>query len=147
MKESFNASSAVFKEPNIANEEGEFERVASTFNIDSSVLMFQAQLGNLVELSDEVWSMLENTDSNRYEEGGWGKVEEYATALNRDWHYLRDKLSKGAVLDAPIIMKFGSRFHLVSGNTRLMVARAMGIAPTVFIFDVDMHDETQVNPE
>jgi hypothetical protein len=118
------------------NEKGEFERVADTFEIDSSVLYFQAQNGSLSELNEELWNKLENTDSNRFEPGNWSMVEQYSGQQSqpRDWGDLKQKLEKGTPLDAPIVMKFGDYYHLVSGNTRLMVARAMGITPSVWLF-------------
>jgi hypothetical protein len=130
-----------FKYPNIMKEEGEFERVAQTFGIEASVLMFQAQNGELVQLDNDVWDKLENTDANSFEAGDWEAVHDHSNPdgeKKRDWEDLKNKLDDGAVLNAPIIMKFGERYHLVSGNTRLMVARAKGISPKVLIFEVDI---------
>ncbi len=139
MKESFAEVATPFKYPNIQREEGEFERVGATFGVETSVLMFQAQKGELVTLSENIWRNLENTDSNRFERGDWEAVAEHAKAhdVGRDWEDLKSKLETGKQLDAPIIMKFGERYHLVSGNTRLMVARAKGIRPTVLLFQTD----------
>ena len=33
----------------------------------------------------------------------------------------------------PLILKFGDRYHLVAGNTRLCTAAAMGVNPKVII--------------
>jgi hypothetical protein len=144
MKESYEtASREQFKYPNILKEEGEFDRVAQTFGIESSVLMFQAESGELVQLDDEVLNRLENTDANSFEVGDWEAVHDHSNPdgeKKRDWEDIKNKLDGGTILDAPIIMKFGERYHLVSGNTRLMVARAKGISPKVLIFEVDIQN-------
>jgi len=136
-----NSRKEYFKYPNIEKEEGEFDRVAVEFGIETSVLMFQAQNGELVQLTEEVLSKLENTDANTFDVGDWDAVHDHSNpdgVHKRDWESLKTKMEKGEVLDAPIIMKFGDRYHLVSGNTRLMVSRAMGIYPKALIFEVDI---------
>lgn len=136
-----NGRKEYFKYPNIEKEEGEFDRVAKEFGIETSVLMFLAQSGELVQMDEELLSQLENTDADNVLEGGWEAVHDHSNpdgVHKRDWEDLRDKLEAGSGLDAPIIMKFGDRYHLVSGNTRLMVARAKGIRPKVLIFEVDI---------
>lgn len=138
MRESFENKSTPFLFPNIEREAGEFERVAKSFGLETSTLMSQATKGELVDLDDETWQRLENTDSNQLEAGDWKKVEEYSAHVNRDWAGLRDKIISGEAIDAPIIMKFGERYHLVSGNTRLMITKAIGIKPHVLIFRAEI---------
>ena len=142
MKESFEAASQAFVYPDIMKEAGEFERVALTFSIDTSVLLFQAKDGEMTSLDEDMWQKLENTDSNRFESGDWDKVAEYATMAERDWQSIHNSTSG---IDAPIIMKFGDRYHLVAGNTRLMVARARGINPKVLLFSIDMPPNSPVD--
>jgi hypothetical protein len=36
----------------------------------------------------------------------------------------------------PLIIKFGDRYHLVAGNTRLSTAAALGFRPDVLIADI-----------
>jgi hypothetical protein len=45
---------------------------------------------------------------------------------------LAKKLIRGEY-DRPLILKFGDRYHLVAGNTRLSTAAALGITPIVLI--------------
>ena len=146
MTESVEKGDNYFKYPDIQNEFGEFERVGKTFGIDSSALIFLAEQGELVTISDDIWSKLENTDSNSVEFGNWDAVHDHSNPndeFKRDWESLRAKMESGKTLDAPIIMKFGERYHLVSGNTRLMISRAKGIAPKVLIFEIDQSFESQ----
>ncbi len=126
----------LFTEPDIFAESGELKRVAVEFGIDSSILQYQAQQGKLVELSNDVWELLENTDSNDIETGNFEKVAEFAGYVHRDWESLHERLKNNQSVEAPIIMKFGDRYHLVAGNTRLMVAKAMGIKPSVLMFEI-----------
>lgn len=140
MTESVEKSSEYFKYPDIEAEIGEFERVADTFGIDSSVLMFLAHEGQMTYLDFELWNKLENTDSNTFDIGDWEWVHEHSNPdgeHKRDWESLKDKVERGKVLNAPIIMKYGNKYHLVSGNTRLMVARAKGVVPKVLLFEID----------
>jgi hypothetical protein len=138
MTESFEQNKDKFKYPDIFAESGELQRVAQEFNIDLSVLEYQAQNGDLVTLKENVWSSLENSDSPTIEIGGWEQVQELSSQVNRDWENLKNKLEQGTVLQAPIVMKFGDRFHLVAGNTRLMVSKAMGITPKVLLFEIEV---------
>ncbi len=137
MTESLETPKQYFKFPNIFKESGEFRRVATEFNIEESVLEYLAQQGQLVELTDDLWNQLENTDSATLEFGDWVSVENLANQVNRDWSTLRQKLEKGEIVEAPIIMKTQDQYHLVSGNTRLMVAKALGIRPSVLLFEIE----------
>ncbi|MCB9811476.1 hypothetical protein H6783_01025 [Candidatus Nomurabacteria bacterium] len=136
MHEAFEKPLETFKYPEIESEVGEFKRVAQTFHEDVNYLISAAHLGELVVLDDKIWDTLENTDSNSFSAGEWSAVENCAAEVNRDWRTLKAKIDSGATLDAPIIMKWGEKYHLVAGNTRLMVARAMGLTPKVLLFEI-----------
>jgi hypothetical protein len=138
MKESIESPKEYFKYPDIEAERGEFERVARTFNADTDTLMFLAEEeGGLISLNASTWEVLENTDSSELQPGDWELVKEHSVNqdVSRDWESLKARLEQGEQTDAPIIMEHEGKYHLVSGNTRLMVARALGITPTVLIFE------------
>mgnify|MGYP000922222227 CR=1 FL=1 len=137
MSESFEQNKDQFRYPDVFAENGELERVAQNFEIDLSVLEYQAQNGELITLEEDIWSTLENSDSPTIETGDWKQVEELSLQVERNWEDLKNKLEKGIVLEAPIIMKFGNRYHLVAGNTRLMVSKAMGVVPKVLLFEIE----------
>jgi hypothetical protein len=130
--------------PSFEHEEGEIERVQEYFQVktDNFVQKFldRARTGKLVRLSDDVWNMVENTDSHSENimRGDWDAVAECSNANEnkRDWQSLRSKMQSGTPVDAAVIARRGNILHLVSGNTRLMVARAMGIRPEVLIVDI-----------
>jgi hypothetical protein len=140
MKESFEAQREYFKYPDIEAERGEFERVGQTFGVDSDTLMFLAkEEGEFISLNDSLWGILENTDSYKFGKGDWSAVAKFSNEYARDWESLRSKIEHGGPLDAPIILKMNGIYHLISGNTRLMVARALGITPKVLVFEYTHH--------
>lgn len=144
MKESFEFTKEIFAFPDIEAERGEFERVAATFGVDSDTLIFLAQEeGKLVDLPMDVWDTLENTDSDTVVQGDWDRVGEIYSGpeYHRDWREYRKRIEGGMSVDAPIIMKYDGVYHLISGNTRLVVSRALGITPKVLLFEY-IHDRT-----
>jgi len=85
---------------------------------------------------------LDNTDSFDITPEGWEKVAEnidytnQETGAKRSWQDLKQKTEQGQELDAPIVLKYQDELHLVSGNTRLMVARALGKTPKVLFVEM-----------
>lgn len=140
MKESFEEIKSLFILPNIYSEEdmGELKRVAETFNLNIEDLLESAEAGDLLDLNEDIWSQLDNTDSNEVSEGDWTKVAYLSEQQDepRDWKRLKNRLETGQELDAPIVLKQNDEYHLVSGNTRLMVARASGKTPKILLFEV-----------
>jgi hypothetical protein len=132
---------ALFMTPDVYSEYGEFDRVGKEFGFDGATLMYLArENGKIIALTDEAWSELENTPSYEIEEGDWETVAYHAKAHSRDYIDLRKKLTGGISVDAPIVIKVADTLHLVSGNTRLMVVKACGIKPQVYLFEVDTHE-------
>lgn len=138
MNESIENSKELFKHPDIFAESGELARVAGELGVELSVLEYQAQNGELIILNTEIWNSLENTDSKDIEINDWEKIENLSSQVGKDWKDIKNKLKTGTTLDAPIIVKFGDRYHLVSGNTRLMVSKAKGVNPKVLLFEIDL---------
>jgi hypothetical protein len=131
----------VFSKPDIFSEKGEFERVADTFNIDSSVLLWSAQQGSMTQLTEDIWSTLQNTDSYSVEKDDHDTAHQHAESVGRNYRVVAEAIYAGVAnnepIHAPIVMKIGNAYHLVSGNTRLMAARAYGVAPKVWLFEVE----------
>lgn len=130
--------------PDIKYEMGEIERTAKTFapdKVEQFVHDFvtQALTAKLVDLSEDVWSKLENTDSFDIKKGDWETVNYHASAegINRDWKSKKEAMEAGKDIHAPIILKIGETYHKVAGNTRLMVARASGKTPKVLIVELE----------
>lgn len=91
---------------------------------------------NEVNLTKDIWSKLENTESNQIKKGEIKKVEALAKKYNKSLPSdLKKALIKGDY-GRPMILKFGDRYHLVAGNTRLCTAAALGMTPKVLIAEV-----------
>lgn len=136
-----------FIKPSLKDEYGEIERVSSIFQNENKadfIATFIEKASNtaLSTLSEDQWKNLENTDSFDIGIGEWDKVAEHIDYINqetgaqRDWKDIREKMEQGKELDAPIILKYNNTLHLVSGNTRLMVARALGVLPEVLFVEI-----------
>lgn len=120
----------------------EIERVVQHLNrvenMNVSVEDVYQALDNAVEVKipDEVWNKLENTECNQIKKGEMKKVMALAKKYNKqDPRELKKALQSGDY-KRPLILKFGDRFHLVAGNTRLCTAAAMGIKPQVLIGEI-----------
>jgi hypothetical protein len=117
--------------PSFEEEVGEFKRITGLFNIPLSSLQLLFPEGTAEELSDESWSQLENTDS--WETTTLELVFEAATQVGRDAQSLLEAFQADRPMKMPIVLCLESgKEHLVSGNTRLMVCRALGKRPQVF---------------
>lgn len=121
----------------------EFERASQDLSrnegIDISVndLLDIFEKSREVSIPQKVWDRLENTESNQIKKGEMKKVIELAKKYNKqDPKELKSALLKGDYR-RPLILKFGERYHLVAGNTRLCTAAALGIKPKVLIGDID----------
>lgn len=143
--ESVNTEDGAFVFPDASYEHGEIARVAETFGKENpkkftDEFLEKAKASSLVELPEDTWSRLENTDSYDISAGDWETVEYHAVEGNpehpRDWKKTKEEIELHRGVAAPIILRMGDTLHLVSGNTRLMVARALGVTPKVLIVDM-----------
>lgn len=133
--------------PNVEKERGEVERAAEQFakmpiELFTEEFIKRAKNSTLTELTEEMWLKLDNTDSYDIQKGDWEMVRYHTIEGKpddpRDWEILKSKIERREALDAPIILKMKDGLHLVSGNTRLMITRALGLNPQALI--VDMSD-------
>lgn len=135
--------------PDPEREKGEIERVLCGFlglelnEENFKRLVSIIEKAAIVELSDEAWEILENTDSfHNIRTGHIEDVEKITEDYNRDLPQekrrsvamIKEGFMSGREMQLPIIvMNIKGIMHLLSGNTRLMVARALGIRPKVII--------------
>jgi hypothetical protein len=120
----------------------EFERAAQDLSRNEGIKISVNQIldafekAKEVKIPSDVWSKLENTESNRIKKGEINKV----IALAKQYNKQHPKELKKALLSGdyrrPLIIKFGDRYHLVAGNTRLSTAAALGIQPQVLIAEI-----------
>jgi hypothetical protein len=118
--------------PSIQEEMEEIKRTAEELHMPLRALLLAAQRGSLVVLDDVFWSQMENTDS--WETTDMDIVEKLGTEYERDVDGLVQAMKTGQTLPAPLVLlKPNGIPYLIGGNTRLMVARALGIRPKVFL--------------
>lgn len=126
----------------LKSEMDEIERVVQDLNrnekIDISVKTVLDAFDNAreVKIPETVWKKLENTECNKIKKGEMAKVISLAKKYNKQSpKELKTALQSGEY-KRPLILKFGDRYHLVAGNTRLCTAAAMGIRPQVLIGEI-----------
>lgn len=119
--------------PEVEVESDEFTRTAESFGMSPTKMMDAAKNGQLVELPFSIWGQIENTDS--FDVGSLSAVDSRAKGYGRDTTSLKQAYSTGARIPAPIIWwREDGSYYLIAGNTRLMLAKAFGLRPKVFIF-------------
>ena len=135
--------------PDIQGEIEELQRVTQYLNRDEGVditvhdLVNAFQKSKEVSLDNETWSQLENTESNEIEKGDFDAVMDIANKYDKsNPKKLAEKLKSGDY-KRPLIVKFGDRYHVVAGNTRLCTSAALGLNPKVFIATIEVSDDLQ----
>ena len=121
------------------DEMDEIERAAQDLSRDDKYETSVKKILNVfkkskeTKLDDKIWKKLENTESNEIEKGDMSKVVKLAKKYHKSSPLkLKDAIMSGDYRP-PLILKFGNRYHLVAGNTRLCTAAAMGVNPKVII--------------
>jgi hypothetical protein len=129
--------------PNVKGEMDEVKRVSQyltrheNFSVSVDDVKQSLKKSEETTLNDELWSKLENTESNKISKGEFFKVLMISKHYNKSNPYkLKLKLANDEY-ERPMIVKFGNRYHVVSGNTRLCTAASMGMNPKVFIGDLN----------
>jgi hypothetical protein len=129
--------------PDLENEMDELQRVVQDLSRDEDINVSVDDLVNSfkkskeVTLTDEIWGNLENTESNEIEKGDMDSVMNIAKMYKKTNPKKLSQSIKSGDYKRPLILKFGDRYHLVAGNTRLCTAAAMGVNPKVFIGSID----------
>jgi hypothetical protein len=139
-----------WKKVSYTDELGEFERINEDFSYGatskekrSNLDMLRAAYrnGKLQTLTDSKWRDLDNTDSWKTD-----TLEKIQKAIKsnarssgkRSIENVLKEFLTGSVR-APIVLSFnnGKNMSLIAGNTRLMVARMLGIKPDVVVVDLN----------
>jgi hypothetical protein len=121
----------VWTKPHLKEEIEELERTANELELNILHLKRAWRSGSLKTLKKEEWKNLENSDS-------W-KTDSIERAIQLAKKYDRDidSILLANKLPAPaILFRENEKPYLVSGNTRLMVCRALGYVPTIFSIEI-----------
>lgn len=119
--------------PALDLERDEFHRTAQSFGLSTSSMLKAAQGGQLVDFPYSVWGKLENSDS--FDVAGVNVADSRAKGYGRDTSSLKNAYMTGEGVPAPIVWRRqDGSYYLIAGNTRLMLAKAFGLRPKVFLF-------------
>ena len=139
--------------PNLKGEMDELQRVVQDLSRDENIeitvdgLVDSFNKSRESKLTSEIWEKLENTESNEIEKGDMKAVYKIAKMYNKtNPQKLAQSFADGDY-KRPLIVKFGDRYHLVAGNTRLCTAAALGINPNVFIADINTDNKMETKEE
>lgn len=127
--------------PNIEADREKFHAIAESLGLDVADIQSKISRGFLDKLSPQVWALLANSDSWAIE--SMEEAEMRAALRDEDLQPILDAISAGQTIPAPIVLILGDGTpHLVSGNDRLMVARAMDTEVKVFFVDMASSPES-----
>lgn len=122
--------------PDLAEEREEIQMQARLLGLPVHQIVDSLRKGKLAPLTDTMWASLENTDS--YGIKSLEDAEALADEYDKDIDLISAGFERGASIPAPMILTFDDRPpYLVGGNTRLMVAKAFGVTPTVLVGHVE----------
>jgi len=126
-----------YKKPNLNEEMPEIIRTAKELKIDKEKLVKAYDDAKLIELTDKIWSEMDNTDSyHEIKKGDLKTVKKLAKEYGRNVDKILDAYEKGETLPSPIVLKYENGYYLIGGNTRLMIAKAMGKNPKILLLDI-----------
>lgn len=124
------APSVSWVPPSLDEEEEELVRMADEEGYDMPSLLRAAHGAKMRALSESDWQRLEGTDS--YSISSVNEATHIAEGYGRDVDSVIQGMVDGSGIPAPIILeRADGSITLVSGNARLMAARALGLTPHV----------------
>jgi hypothetical protein len=114
----------------VESEYPEISRTATELGVSPNDISMAIISGDMVQLNDDLWSRLENTDS--YDVNNMQDFRNLSDMYGKD--YRRIMAARPEELPPPVIVEYKpGKYHLVAGNTRLMWMRVKGITPVVVI--------------
>jgi len=121
--------------PSLKKELPELKRVSEEFKISLKDIQRILNNSKLTKVSNTVLKKLENTDYNRVQT--YSEVEQLTEEYDRDLNSLNRVFEEGGDIEAPIILQIQGKYHLVSGNTRLMLCKIKNVTPEVLLGILD----------
>ena len=136
----------------INKEMDELERVVQDLKRNEGIEITYDELYNAfrhskeVDLSEDIWNVLENTESNDIQIGDMKAVHKIAHMYHKTNPDKLAKVMKEGTYNRPMILNYdGDMYHLVAGNTRLCTAKALGITPKVYIAVIDNNKKVGID--
>lgn len=141
-------------EPDFTREVGEIfgtaERLAENQHEKTEVALriYEALSQGMPEnLTDELWRHLQNSDSFSIATGDFDRVRELAKMYHRDFQFHINRILNREPVPAPTIVVYDNVPYKVGGNTRLMIARALGVRPKAVIARLRKETSTSGMPD
>lgn len=133
--ENTTSTNTLWHPPSLKDEGGEIDRTAHELGIEHHTLHQAIARGKLIPLNDSAWTNLENTDSQKVHT--LHDVVQIAKKYGKDHESILHALHNKEPLPAPIVLRKPNGSHyLISGNTRLMTAKAIGVRPYIWLADL-----------
>ncbi len=139
----------------INKERGEIERVVrEVFHFKESDPEFLPLMREIATsilnskmeiLDDEQWSRLENTDSWDIPSGNLKEAKKISDHYKKNITGILEGVKMGKPLPVPAILDYGKGLHLISGNTRLMTAKAFKQNPQVIFAKINPDNNPLLN--
>lgn len=117
--------------PDINEEREELDRQTEELGLEPVSIYDAFDAGSLILLDDDTWRRLENTDSND-PSLNWELIRSWR---DRDVDNIISAIKEQASLPAPIVLESANKVYCVAGNTRLSIAKLMGIVPKVWYIE------------
>ena len=128
----------------VEREESEIESTGEEFNVPLEDLKFAFIAGKMVILSEDIWAKLENSDS--WEVKTIDDAIKLADKYNKNWRPIYEAIKADKDIDPPMVLNYAdTHYYLVSGNTRLMFYKALGITPKVLMGFIDTPKDKSVD--
>ena len=127
----------------IKREQDDIERAVQdlnrhhNFNVSYDDIVKEIKKSTPEKITDEIWGELQNTESNKIQFGDFNSVFNLSNKYNKSNPLKLKKKIEHDEYKYPIILRFNDQYHLVSGNTRLCTAAAMGEYLDVIIADIN----------
>lgn len=129
-----------WKIPSFNDEYNNLEFIAEQLDLSMDTIKTEFNQGELRILPNSIWDKLKNTDSTKTENFHdlvqvIQKYQKKDPEYSKDWKSIKNGMKDSmAKMTAPVVMKHGKDYYLISGNCRLMVAKALSVQPFVYLF-------------
>jgi len=127
----------------IKKEQDDIERAVQylnripNFDVSYDDIVKEIKRSTPTKITDEIWGDLQNTESNQIQFGDFNSVFNLSNKYNKSNPLKLKKKIEQNEYKYPIIVRFNDQYYLVSGNTRLCTAAAMGEYLDVIIADIN----------
>ncbi len=121
--------------PRLEDNLSKFQRSAQSLGLDMSDLQERFARGFQTSLHPTTWSVLGNSDSWTIESSA--EAEMWAHLRDESLQPFLDGIASGNSIPSPIILDMGDgSYHLVSGDSQLIIAKVMNEEPKVFVIEM-----------